>query len=342
MNKDLSKYLRKVKKINLKKIERTITSKVKDPKNVTKSYKIQIRKNPAFFSKARIDLKRELRPVEIKKISKKTLQSKCVFCNPKIGLAGFDPKLKLKLEYNLNDTVVFSNLFPTGKIHGLVLHAKRHVVDSRDLKKRHWVDSIKLVQKVAKLTKKKYISSHVNHGSKAAASIEHFHGQFHCENQPLSKTLLSMKLTKKLAGTSTKWWKGWVKSMNEEKLVLDFDPENKVVMFVEWSPVFGKTEIVVMTLEAPAFQNMNYCEVETVGKYLKRATSITTEKISEQYNVINLSAGPNDNYCNQFRVFSRSPASHGIKSWEGYMEFMGETIPHIDPKKFALVARKIK
>jgi hypothetical protein len=87
---------------------------------------------------------------------------------------------------------------------------------------------------------------------------------------------------------------------------------------------------------------MSQGEVETVARYLKRATEITTEKISEQYNIVNLSAGSKDDYCNHFRVFSRSPSSQGIKSWEGYLEFMGETIPHVDPKKFAVIAKKIK
>ena len=341
MHKDLSKYLRNVKKINLKKLEKTIISKVKHPSKKTITYKISIRENPAFFSKARIDTKRELRPIEIKKIRKTLPEAKCVFCNPR-GFAGFDPKTKLKFLYQLNDSVVFSNLFPTGKIHGIILHTKKHVADARELKIKHWIDSIKLVQRVGKLSKKKYVSYHVNHGPKAAASIEHFHGQFHCEDEPISKTLLSMKLTKKLAGSSKKWWKGWIKSMLSKGLVLDFDPENKVVMFVEWSPVFGKTEIVVMTLETSAFQQMNEREVETVARYLKKATEITTAEISEQYNIVNLSAAPRDDYCNQFRIFSRAPASQGIKSWEGYMEFLGETIPHVDSKKFSIAARKIK
>jgi galactose-1-phosphate uridylyltransferase len=341
MFKDLSKYLRDIKKINLRKLEKTVTAKVKDASKKTKTYKIHIRENPAFFSKARIDIKRELRPIEIKKIRKSTPQRKCVFCNP-FGFAGFDPKTKLDPSYHLNDSTIISNLFPAGKIHGIILHTKKHIVDARNIKIRHWVDSIKLVQKAGNLSGKKYVSYNVNHGSKAGASIEHFHGQFHCEDEPISKTLLSMKLTKKFSGKSQKYWKGWVKSMLSEGLVLDYDPISKVVMFVEWSPVFGKTEIVVMTMETSAFQEMSQGEVEVVAKYLKKATEITTANISEQYNIINFSAAPNDDYCNQFRIFSRAPSSQGIKSWEGYMEFMGETIPHTDPKKFAILARKVK
>ena len=341
MIKDLSSYLRKVKKINLRQLERTVTSKVIDSSKKIKTHEIKIRENPAFFSKARISIKRELRPLEIKRIAPKTMKSKCVFCNPKIGFAGFDPKLKLKPEYHLNDSVVFSNLYPTGKIHGLIIHTKNHVVDARQLKIRHWADSIKLVQKIGKMSKKKYVSYNVNHGTKAGASIEHFHGQFHCEDVPLSKTLLSMKLTKKLGGTSKKWWLGWIKSMLSEGLVLDFDSENKVVMFVEWSPAFGKTEIVVMTMETSAFQSMSDGEVETVARYLKEATTITSQKISEQYNILNLSASSKDDYCSQFRIISRAPLSDGTKSWEGYLEFLGETVPHIDPKKLVKLAKQI-
>ena len=340
MTKELSKYLKGVKKINIKKLEKNITAKVKNPSKKTVAYKIQIRENPAFLSKSRIHLKREMRPVEIKEI-KHVSKSKCIFCNPK-EFAGFHPQNRLEYLYHLNDSMVFSNLFPTGKIHGIILHTRKHITDSRKLKIRHWVDSIKLVQRVGNLSGKKYISYHVNHGAKAAASISHFHGQFHCEDEPISKTLLSMKKSKKYSGKSKKFWKSWVKTMLSEKLILDFDPINKVVMYVEWSPVFGKTEIVVMTMETSAFQEMSQGEVETVARYLKRATEITTEKISEQYNIVNFSAGPKEDYCNHFRIFSRSPSSQGTKSWEGYLEFMGETIPHIDPKKFASVAKKIK
>jgi len=129
--------------------------------------------------------------------------------------------------------------------------------------------------------------------------------------------------------------------LNEAGLVLDFDAESKTVLFVEWSPVFGKTELVVMNLETPSFQDMSEPEVNAVARFLSRAVKITMENVSDQFNVVNLSASKKDNFCNQFRIFPRSPLSHGAKTWEGYLEAMGETVPHILPEKLADIAKKI-
>jgi diadenosine tetraphosphate (Ap4A) HIT family hydrolase len=341
MLKDLETYLKNTKEINLKKLEERIVSKVLDPQKNPKAYEIVIRKNPAFSSKSRINIEREFRPMETGgEITPLMSKEHCVFCNPGIGFAGFSKETGLKDIYRLNETVAFSNLFPSGKVHGIVIHNKNHVVDARKLNSLNWIDSIKLVQKIGLESKREYISYNVNHGQKAAASIEHFHGQFHCEDEPLSKTLYCMGLTKKLGGSSKKWWKSWVKSMNSKGLVIDFDSQSKTVMFVEWSPSFGKTEIVVLNLECPAFQSMNEKETAAVARFLEKATKITTENISTQFNIVNLSAAPKGDFCNQFRIFSRAPLTQGTKSWEGYLEFANETVPHISPEKFAEIARK--
>ena len=49
--------------------------------------------------------------------------------------------------------------------------------------------------------------------------------------------------------------------------------------------------------------------------------------------------GRNDLIC-KFRIFPRASLASGIKSWEGYLEAMGETVPHIPPEKLAEIARK--
>jgi hypothetical protein len=53
-----------------------------------------------------------------------------------------------------------------------------------------------------------------------------------------------------------------------------------------------------------------------------------------------LSASAKDKYCNQFRIFPRSPSSQALKVWEGYLEFLGETVPHIHPEKLAELAKQ--
>ncbi|NIO44635.1 MAG: hypothetical protein GTN36_03735 [Candidatus Aenigmarchaeota archaeon] len=334
MLESLKKYLKKVKKTNLKKLERTIRLFVIKPSDQSKKSETKIRINPAFYSSSRIAPEREARKIETTTVGFKTPSLKCFFCDPD-KCAKFSKETGLKKQYTLNNSIAFSNLFPFAKIHGVVvLNYKQHIVDPRDLTLKNWIDSIKLVQKIGKLSNKKYVSMHFNYGSKAASSLEHFHSQFHCEDKPLAKTALAMKLGSK------KYWKSWVKALLEKGLVIDFDEKSKVVFFVDWSPVFGKTEFVVMTLETSSFQKMSDKEINAVVRFLDKAIRITIDKISDQINIINLSAAPTNDFCNQFRIVSRAPLSQGIKSWEGYLELSGETVPHIIPEKLAEIAKK--
>lgn len=330
----LEKYLKGVRKTDLKKLEKTIRVFVVEPEGQSKRSEIKMRNNPAFYSRSRIAPERETRKIETTSLGFKTPSLKCFFCDPN-KCAKFSKETGLKKQYILNDSLAFSNLFPFAKIHGVVVqNYKKHVTDPRDLTLNNWIDSIKLVQKIGKLSKKKYVSMHVNYGSKAASSLEHFHSQFHCEDQPLAKTALAMKLGSK------KYWKSWVKALLEKGLVIDFDEKSKVVFFVEWSPVFGKTEFVVMTLETSSFQKISSKEINAVATFLDKAIRITIDKISDQVNIINLSAASINDFCNQFRIVSRAPLNQGIKSWEGYLEFSGETVPHIIPEKLAEITKK--
>ena len=334
MIKELGTDLKDVKEIDLKKLEKVVHSPVLDPRSDPISFDIKVRENPAFLSKARIIPERELRKLEITADLKPKVLGDCFFCDPE-KCAKFSPEIGLEKQYFLNDSMVFSNLFTSGKIHGVVVYNyKEHIIDPRQLSLNNWIDGINLVKKIGKLTKKKYVSSHINFGSKAAASLEHFHGQFHCEDSPLAKTLLSMNLTK-----DNNWWKSWVKTLNNEGLVIDYNDESKTVFYAEWSPAFGKAELVILNLENPSFQMSNK-ETEAVAKFLQKAVKVITE-ISDQFNVINLSASSKDSYCNQFRIFPRAPTSLALKTWEGYLEFLGETVPHILPKNLAELAKQI-
>jgi len=336
----LEEYLKKAKKIDLKKLEKSIKSSVIEPSGQTKVYEIKIRSNPAFASKSRIAPERELRKIETASTVFKDASKECFFCDPLVKGAKFAKNTGLQQQYYLNDSAAFSNLFTSGKIHGVIVYNyKKHLTDPRDLKLNNWVDGLKLVQDIGKESKKKYISSNVNFGPKAAASLEHFHGQFHCEDEPLSKTSLCMNLTKKLAKKSKIWWKSWVKSMIENNLIVDIDEESKTVLYTEWSPTFGKTELVIINLENPCFL-LNDIETASVVKFLDKSIKIIMENVSDQFNIVNLSASPKDDFCNQFRIFSRAPLSNGVKSWEGYLEAMGETVPHVSPEKLAEIARK--
>jgi galactose-1-phosphate uridylyltransferase len=338
MQEDLQIYLKNVRKADLKKLEKVADSFVTDPAGQPKRSEISIRENPAFHSKARVAPEREKRKIESISLGFKTQPPMdCIFCNPQKKAARFSKETGLEEQYFLNNSAAFSNLFSFGKIHGVVIYDyKKHIVDPRVLTVNNWIDGIKLVQTIGKASKKKYVSSHMNCGVKSASSLEHIHGQFHCEDEPLSRTMRLMMFGKK------RYWKSWVKAMNEADLVLDFDPDSKTVLFVEWSPVFGKTELVVMNLETPCFQDMSEGEINSVAKFLSRAVKITMEKVSDQFNMVNLSASSKDDFCNQFRVFPRSPLSQGAKTWEGYLEAMGETVPHIQPEKLADIAKSIK
>jgi galactose-1-phosphate uridylyltransferase len=337
MHEELQKYLKGVQKINLKKLENTADSFVTEPSGQTKKCVVKIRNNPAFHSKARIAPERESRKVETISLGFKIQPPiDCIFCDPQKKAAKFSKETGLKEQYYLNESAAFSNLFSFGKIHGVVLYNyKRHVLDPRTISEINFADGLRLVQTIGKTSKKKYVSVHMNCGVKAASSLEHIHGQFHCEDEPLSRTYRLMMFSKK------KYWKSWVKAMDEAGLVLDYDAKSKTVLFVEWSPVFGKTELVVMNLNTPSFQDLSEDEIAATAKFLVRSIKLTMENVSEQFNIVNLSAAKNDNFCNQFRLFPRSPLSHGAKTWEGYLESMGETVPHIHPEKLAEIANKV-
>ena len=335
MLEDLNSYLKNTKKLDLKKLEKVVNSFVLDPSGQPKKYEIKIRSNPVFFSRARIAPERETRNIETISLGFKTPPPiDCIFCNPKTKGAKFSEETGLEEQYYLNESAAFSNLFSFAKIHGVVIYNyKQHVKDPRGLTVSNWIDGINIVQKIGKVSKKKYVSLNANFGPKAAASLEHFHGQFHCEDEPLSKTDLALK-----TGTK-KYWKSLVKTLLEEDLVIDFDKESKTVLFIEWSPAFGKTELVVMNLENPCFQKMDEKEINAVASFLDRSVRITMERVSDQFNIVNLSASVKDDFCNQFRIFPRAPLSHGVKSWEGYLEFSGETVPHILPEKLARIIK---
>jgi galactose-1-phosphate uridylyltransferase len=333
MIKELQTYLKDVKEADLKKLEKVVVSTVLDSNKKSKKYEIKIRKNPAFASRSRIAPERESRPIEIDGKLEPTVLGECFFCNPE-KCARFSPDTGLEEQYFLNDSMAFSNLFTSGKIHGIIVYNyKQHVIDARQLSLGNWVDGINLVKKIGKLTKKKYVSCHMNFGSKAAASIEHLHGQFHCEDEPIAKTMLSMELSK-----NKEWWKSWVKAMDNLGLVIDYDADSKTVLYAEWSPAFGKVELVIINLENPCFQ-MNDKETEAVARFLQKSVKVICE-ISDQFNIVNLSASAKDKYCNQFRIFPRSPSSQALKVWEGYLEFLGETVPHIHPEKLAELAKQ--
>jgi len=331
----LEKYLKNTKKADFKKLEDIVKCSIIDPAGQLKKYEIKIRKNPVFNSRSRIAPEREKRKTETISLGFKTPPSmECFFCNPKKSCAKFDKESGLEEQYFLNDSVAFPNLFSFGNIHGVVVfNYKQHIKDARGLTIGNWADGIKLVQEVGKISNKKYVSMNVNSGFKAASSLEHFHGQFHCEDEPLAKTSQAMKLGNR------EYWKSWVKALLEIGLVIDFDKESKTVLYVEWAPSFGKTEFVVLNLENPSFKNMSEKEIKAVAKFLDKAIRITMNNVSDQFNIINLSASPKDDFCNQFRIFSRSPLENGIKSWEGYVEAMDETVPHIIPERLAEIVK---
>ncbi|MFH1575496.1 MAG: hypothetical protein ABIB55_00955 [Candidatus Nealsonbacteria bacterium] len=316
--------------INLEKIRQKIEIPVKNPSSgEIKIHQIEFRINPAFGSRARIAPSRVLRKKEVTPVGLAKNDKECFFCHPEEKCARFPGQLGLKEQYFNGNSAAFSNLYPFGQTHGVVVYnCKRHQTGPQQLEFQDWLSGLELVQAVGRGAKKEYVSTHFNCGQKAAASLEHFHGQFHCEDFPLAKTKLLLNSVPK--GKS--YWPAWLGQMEKEGLLLDFDKKNQVAFYVEWAPAFGKTELVVITLKKSSFQLLDSGELNSVAKYLEKATRILSDNISRQFNMVNLSAGKKDNFCNQFRLFPRAPVSEGIKSWEGYLESAGEVGPSLDPQ----------
>lgn len=322
-----------MRKIDLNKLEEKIKVFVISPENEKLEYEVKIRENPAFSTRARIAIARELRPKEIKKYRGEEKKAECYFCNPE-KCAKFSPESNLKQQYFLNNSLAFANLFPFGKIHGVIVYNyKSHVLDPRKITLNEWVDGLNLVQNIGRESKKPYISTHLNHGEKAGTSLEHFHGQFLCEDKPLTKTEQVMERCKKLGGGVRKYWHAWLEAIKSKGLLIDLNKESETSFYVEWSPAFGKVELVIVNLNKPSFLSLDKGEIEATANYLRRGVEIVM-KVSDQFNIINLSASPMDDFCNQFRIFPRAPSKEGMKSWEGYLENLGETVPAIEPESF--------
>ena len=75
----LEDYLKNVKEINLKKLEKIVKSSVTDSSGKLKTYEIKIRDNPAFASKSRIAPERELRPIGTTISSSQETSKECFF-----------------------------------------------------------------------------------------------------------------------------------------------------------------------------------------------------------------------------------------------------------------------
>lgn len=312
------------------KLEKKIKTKVFDPRTKKiEEYEIVKRINPAFNSLARINPAREKRPLKIKKIKVQKRKKDCFFCDPENKCARFVKPLEPL--YYLNDSVAFSNLYPLGEISGVIVHNyKKHVIDARSTTIKQWNDSLQLAKKVCIESNKKFLSYNINNGPKGAASQEHFHAQFLCQN----KEFKIVELVKRLVNKD--WWKSWLDFMNKKKLVIS--KKNNVYLYSEWAPAFGKVELVVLSLKSPSLLQMDKNEIMIVSKFLKKGIDFIADNISGQFNMLGLSS--NKDFCNQFRIIPRSPLNEGLKTWEGYLEFMNETVPHISPESIAKLLRR--
>lgn len=321
----------------LNELEKVINTKVYDEIHKREvERKIIFRENPIFLSRARIEPSREERRIETSFVyPAKVKEEECFFCNPNEKCSKFSHE-NLNPIYFLNESVVFSNLYPIDEIMGVVVYDyKRHVVSPLELNSSHWRDGLSLVKKVFESSGKRYVYNHVNFGPKSAASIEHFHGQFICTDYESILTSRIRENVVKLGVSPKAALKAWIEALEEEGLVLKRDEVTGTYLFVEWSPVFGKSELVIASLHRSSLGEMEDFEIQKVAEFLDLATKLFFTHVSNQFTIINVASFKSDEFCNQFRIVARAPLEHGIKTWEGFLELSGESVPHILPEDLA-------
>ncbi len=333
----IPKSLAGVRAFSLGDLEEEIRTKTYDELNKRmREVKILFRENPILGGRARIEPEREKRKLETTHYEPKVKEEECYFCHPQEKCSKFPEEFGLKKIYFLNESVAFSNLYPIDEVMGVVVYNyKKHIISPIDLSYENWRDGLLLVKKVFEDSKKKYLYNNVNFGPKSAASIEHFHGQFICSNHELTITKRVRENINKFSSSAREFWRTWVKAMFEKDLVLHLDEENEVALFVEWAPILGKSELVILSLNSSSLGEMGEKELRSVAKLLEVATKIFVEYVSDQFTILNISSFIGDDFCNQFRIASRAPLKYGMKVWEGFLELSGESVPNILPEELA-------
>jgi len=339
----IPKFFEQEESFSLQDFEREVKTKVYDELNKRmREVRIIFRYNPAFSGRARIEPERESRKLETTYHEARVKEEECYFCHPEEKCSKFPEDFGLQRIYFLNESVAFSNLYPIDEVMGVIVYNyKRHTISPLELSYENWRDSLILVKKVFEDSGKKYLYNNLNFGPKSAASIEHLHGQFICSNYELSLVKKVKENLSKVSSSIKEFWRRWLKAMFEKGLVLHFDEKNKVALFVEWAPIFGKSEFVIISLNSSSLAEMKNEEIESVAKLLEVSTKIFFKNVSDQFTIINLASFPGDDFCNQFRIVARAPLAYGMKVWEGFLELSGESVPNIIPEELAKSLSKV-
>ncbi|MCW1300958.1 MAG: hypothetical protein QW507_02910 [Candidatus Nanoarchaeia archaeon] len=321
----------------LNELEKVVNTKVYDEIHKQEIERtIIFRENPIFMSRARIEPSREERKIETDfAYPIKVKEEECFFCHPNEKCSKFRHE-NLSPIYFLNESVVFSNLYPIDEIMGVVVYDyKRHVVSPLELNSSHWRDGLLLVKKVFESSGKKYVYNHLNFGPKSAASIEHFHGQFICSNYESILTSRVRENARKLEVSPRLALKSWIEALDEKGLILKRDENTSTYLFVEWAPVFGKSELVITSTYHSNLGEMEDLEIQKVAEFLELGSKLFFTHVSNQFTIINVASFKSDEFCNQFRIVARAPLEQGMKSWEGFLELSGESVPNILPEALA-------
>ena len=241
---------------------------------------IEERIDPITSFKIRINKSIKSKPRSYGRLYSK--KSKCPFCNPEKETPDFEFSKKIYI----GDSVLFSNKYPYGKYHAvLVPNYKKHVKSFSQINYLDLYNSFMLIKEFyEKIPEKdyKYIFINLNKGFSAGASQEHLHIQILIEKEPTNYFRIYLDKSNKYFDKYKKFfiedYFNFEKQLNE-RIILD----GIIKLWSSFSPFRNNELIGYVDTFGIFFLSQNKFE-----EFIKNLYNIlvTYEKLYENFNLV--------------------------------------------------------
>jgi len=280
---------------------------------------IEYRKDPLFDRWTRINTLRASRMKQIEEKDEslfekmvKESKTKCSFCSERVlsDTPMFTRELVDSGRFKRNNFILFPNLFPFAKYHGVGIISEEHYLElnsiSQDILKTCLVgckDFFKLI--ISKDPDAKYIVISLNHLPPAGASIIHPHVQVIQDYKPtvmLEKTLKASESYYKTYKSC--FWDDLVES--EKKIGERFVSNGKILNWiVSFAPLADKEVIGICKLHKECFTDLNNDELNMMARDVSIMLSLLHNKLEVKSINMSIFSAPIGSKCKHFRIHVR-------------------------------------
>jgi len=248
--------------------------------NEIERFVIEERIDPITGYKTRINRSIKSKPRNYGRVYSK--KSKCPFCNPEKETPDFEFSKKMYI----GNSVIFSNKYPYGKYHAvLVPNYRKHVKNFSQLNYLDLYNSFVLIKEFyEKIPEKdyKYIFINLNKGFSAGASQEHLHIQILIENDPTNYFKIYLDKSNKYFDKYKKFfiedYFNFEKQLNE-RITLD----GIIKLWASFAPFRNNELIGYVDTFGIFFLSQNKFEEFIINLYNILATY---EKLYENFNLV--------------------------------------------------------